>query len=316
MKERPVPEISIILTVYNSAKYLEECIDSLLNQTFCNFELIIVYDKSKDNSKEIIEKYLIVDKRIIFIEKEKKSGHPAAINEGLEIARGRYIAKMDSDDISLPNRLEKEYLFLENNKDYFLVGSNGIQIDENGNYLDIVKFNQELNINDFKNLTPLLHTSIMFRNINIRYREKFLLSEDTDLYLRALTMGLKLGNIDETLVKVRVTTTGICMTNWPRGQLFWDTALKFYYQRVKTGKDDYESFDEKEIMSIPTGDSMKNYLRSMVGLSLKNGNMEEAKKYFEEYKDKINFKTRIIYKIFFAFPGIYRLRLRIKNNLK
>jgi len=316
MIENNVPEISVILPVYNSGEYLEECIDSILNQTFGNFELIIVYDKSNDNSKEIIEKYLKVDKRIIFIENEKKSGHPAAINKGLGIARGRYIAKMDSDDISMPNRLEREYLFLENNKDYFLIGSNAIRIDENGKYLEAIKFKKDIDIENFEKFTPFIHTSIMFRNTKTRYREKFRLSEDTDFYLRALSMGLKIGNIDETLVKYRMRTTNICMTNWPRGQIFRDIALKFYYQRIENGTDQYDKLNEEDVMSVPTGDSMNNYLKAMIGFSLKNRNMEDAKKYFEEYSKKIDFKTRIIYTILFVFPSLYYIRFRIKSFVR
>ncbi|MEN6379639.1 MAG: glycosyltransferase family 2 protein [Methanofastidiosum sp.] len=312
MKKSPVPEISVILPVYNSTKYLEECIDSILNQTFDNFELIIIDDLSTDNSREIITRKKRENNRIVFIKNKKNLGTAGARNKGLEKANGRYIAMMDSDDISLPNRLEKQFSFLEENKDYFLIGSSGIRIDENGNYLERIKFKEDIYINSFKKSTPILQSSIMFRNINIRYREKFLLSEDTDLYLRALTMGLKLGNIEETLVKVRMRTTSTCMTNWPRGQLFQDLARKFYDQRIESGKDEYDSFDEKEIMSIPIGDSMKNYLKSLIGLSLKNGNIEEAKKYFEQYSKKIDFKNKIMYKIVFAFPILYSMRLKIK----
>lgn len=277
MIEKNVPDISVILTVYNSGPFLEECIESLLNQTYANFELIIVYDKSKDNSKEIIEKYMKIDKRIVFIENEKNFGLPAAINKGLEIARGKYIAKMDSDDISLPNRLEKEYLFLENNKDYFLVCSNGIRINENGNYLENIITDETLGDESFKKGNPVIHTSIMFRNIGIRYEDNLAFAEDYDLYKRALKLGLKLKNINEALVKLRMQPSSITMTKDPN----------------KNAND--------------------RYLKAMIGFSIKNGNITDAKKYFEEYKDKINFKTRIIYKIFFRFPIIYRLRLRIKS---
>ena len=125
-------------------------------------------------------------------------------------------------------------------------------------------------------------------------------------------MNLKLKNINEVLVKHRMNSSSICPTNYPRGELFQDIARKFYYQRIEKEGDDYDIFDEEEIMSIPTKGSLKRHLKSMLGFSIKNGNMDQAKKYYEEYKDKIDFKTRIIYKIFFRFPIIYRLRLRIK----
>ena len=230
------PDISVIMPVYNSSKYLEESIESILNQTFDNFELIIVYDKSKDNSKEIIEKYMKTDNRIILIENEIKSGISNALNKGLEISKGKYIARIDSDDISLPNRLEREYLFLENNKDYFLVGSNGIRIDEQGKYLEDIIYEEDPSINMSKE-NHIIHSSIMFRNTGIRYGANLLYAEDYDFYLRALNMGLKLGNMPEVLVKYRMNSSSITMTK----------------DNAKNSRD--------------------LYLRSMLGFSIKNGNI-------------------------------------------
>ncbi len=270
------PDISIILPVYNSGKYLEESIESILNQTFDNFELIIVYDKSNDNSKEIIEKYMKIDKRIIFIENETKSGIVNALNKGLEIARGQYIARMDSDDISLSDRLETEYLFLENNKDYFLVGSNGIRIDQEGTYLEDIKLDKNPSDALINKRCPIIHSSIMFRNIGMRYEDNLSYAEDYDLYRRALEIGLKLRNIQEALVKYRMRPSSITMT--------------------------------KDLNKNPRD----LFLKAMIGFSLKNGKIEEAKEYFKEYKDKIKFIDRIKYRIVLTFPIIYTIRSKIK----
>ena len=274
------PDISIILPVYNSGKYLEESIESILNQTFDNFELIIVYDKSNDNSKEIIEKYMKIDKRIIFIENETKSGIVNALNKGLEIARGQYIARMDSDDISLSDRLETEYLFLENNKDYFLVGSNGIRIDQEGTYLEDIKLDKNPSDALINKRCPIIHSSIMFRNIGMRYEDNLSYAEDYDLYRRALEIGLKLRNIQEALVKYRMRPSSITMT--------------------------------KDLNKNPRD----LFLKAMIGFSLKNGKIEEAKEYFKEYKDKIKFIDRIKYRIVLTFPIIYPIRFKIKLFLK
>ena len=270
------PDISIILPVYNSGKYLEESIESILNQTFDNFELIIVYDKSNDNSKEIIEKYMKIDKRIIFIENETKSGIVNALNKGLEIARGQYIARMDSDDISLSDRLETEYLFLENNKDYFLVGSNGIRIDQEGTYLEDIKLDKNPSDALINKRCPIIHSSIMFRNIGMRYEDNLSYAEDYDLYRRALEIGLKLRNIQEALVKYRMRPSSITMT--------------------------------KDLNKNPRD----LFLKAMIGFSLKNGKIEEAKEYFKEYKDKIKFIDRNKYRIVLTFPIIYTIRSKIK----
>jgi len=305
------PKISVIMSVYNTQQFLEESIESILNQTFTNFEFIIIDDKSNDNSKEIISNYMAKDCRIILIENETNLGIAAARNKGLEIARGKYIAIMDSDDISLPNRLEKEYIFLENNPEFFLVGSNAIKIDENGDYLEDINYCEDLNV--IVDRSRIIHTSAMFRNKNIKYRDKFYLAEDCDLVLRILSSGLEIKNINETLVKFRIRPSGISLNNTTKGKLFTQKAVEFYNQRLGTGTDDYEIFDEKEILDTPLDDSRKRYLRSIIGFSLKNGDTDKAKKYFEEYKEMISLKKRILYKIVFMFPFIYKHRLKIKT---
>lgn len=313
MVDNSRPDISVIMAVYNSEQFLEESIESILNQTFDNFELIIIYDKSTDNSKNIIDKYMKLDDRIILVNNENKIGVAAARNRGLEIARGDYIAIMDSDDISLPNRFEKQLSFLENNKNYFLIGSNAIRIDEKGNYLEEFKFEEDLS--NIQNHNPIIHTSIMFRNNKIMYREKFHYAEDYDLYLRILSIRLEIRNINEILVKSRMRSSSISLNNISKGKLFTQKAQEFYIQRIKTGKDEYDSFNEKEIlnlMNLKNEDSSKIYLKSVIGFSLRNGNIDEAKQYFKEYSKMINAKERIIYGILLSFPLIYSIRYKAK----
>ena len=100
------PLVSIIMSVYNSEDYLKEAIDSILGQTYANLEFIIIDDASTDRSLDIVKSYN--DKRILLIKNEVNIGLAASLNKGIEIARGKYIARMDSDDISLPERCEKQ----------------------------------------------------------------------------------------------------------------------------------------------------------------------------------------------------------------
>ena len=106
------PLVSVLMPVYNSEKYLMESITSILNQTFCDFEFIIINDGSTDNSGEILKKYEHADARIRIIEQPNK-GIAEALNRGLQLARGKYIARMDSDDICLPNRFTRQVDFME-----------------------------------------------------------------------------------------------------------------------------------------------------------------------------------------------------------
>ena len=105
------PMISVVMPVYNAEKYLDEAIKSILVQTCKDFEFIIINDGSNDKSLEIIEKYNIQDERIVLINRENR-GLIASLNEGIEKTKGRYIARMDADDISLPDRFEKQIEFL------------------------------------------------------------------------------------------------------------------------------------------------------------------------------------------------------------
>lgn len=113
--------ISVVMPVYNGQKYLSEAIDSILNQTFINFEFIIIDDGSTDKSEEIILSYN--DKRIVYIKNETNLQIVESLNRGISIAKGKYIARMDADDISLPQRLEKQLLFMEKNPNIDVVGT-------------------------------------------------------------------------------------------------------------------------------------------------------------------------------------------------
>ena len=107
--------ISVVLPVFNGDKYLSEAIESILNQTYINFEFIIINDGSTDGSLTIIENYRVKDNRIVVISRENK-GLIASLNEGIRIANGGYIARMDQDDLSLPTRLEEQVKFMDSNQ--------------------------------------------------------------------------------------------------------------------------------------------------------------------------------------------------------
>ncbi|MCI0471302.1 MAG: glycosyltransferase, partial [Candidatus Aminicenantes bacterium] len=107
--------ITVLMSVFNNAAYLREAIDSILNQTYTDFEFLIIDDASTDSSKEIISHYH--DTRIRLIENKRNIGLTKSLNKGLHKAKGEYIARMDADDISLPDRLAVQYAFLQENPD-------------------------------------------------------------------------------------------------------------------------------------------------------------------------------------------------------
>ena len=130
--------ISVIMSVYNDEKYLSKAVESILNQSYKDFEFIIVNDGSTDNSFEILEKYQQDDKRVILIEQDN-IGLTKSLNKAIDMACGKYIARMDSDDISLLTRFQKQIDFLEQNKDYALAGTNIAKIDISNNESEVNK---------------------------------------------------------------------------------------------------------------------------------------------------------------------------------
>ncbi|MGO9953181.1 MAG: glycosyltransferase family 2 protein, partial [Dissulfurispiraceae bacterium] len=126
-----MPEISVLMSCYNASKYLAEAIESILNQTFDNFEFIAIDDGSRDNTSDILKDYARADSRIILLEKEN-TGLTNSLNIGLKTARGKWIARMDADDVSLPNRFEDQLEFVQVHAGVILLGTSCIVIDQSG----------------------------------------------------------------------------------------------------------------------------------------------------------------------------------------
>lgn len=117
------PDISVIMSVHNEERFLGASIESILNETYKNFEFIIVDDKSTDNSLEIIKKYQKKDKRIRIIKNEENIGLTKSLNRALKLAKGEFIARQDASDISKKERLAEQINFLKENSDYSVVGT-------------------------------------------------------------------------------------------------------------------------------------------------------------------------------------------------
>lgn len=133
------PPVSVVMTVYNRQDFLAEAVDSILNQTFKEYEFIIIDDCSTDSSYQMALDYAKRDSRIRVHRHEVNQGIVGARNTGLHQAKGKYIAWMDSDDVSLPQRIEKQYSFMEKNPDVGIVSSNAFLIDEHSNRLSEIK---------------------------------------------------------------------------------------------------------------------------------------------------------------------------------
>lgn len=199
-----VPTISVLMPVYNCELYIKEAVDSILNQTFTDFEFLIIDDASTDKTVSVIKTYN--DPRIQLIEKPVNSGLTISLNMGLVLAKGIYIARMDGDDISLPKRFEKQVAFLDGNPEVIMCATSYSIIGDNEIFL-LPETHQEIKIN-FLTGNCIVHPSVMLRNNvivanNIIYDQQMEPAEDYDLWVRLLLIG-KLHNLQECLLRYRV----------------------------------------------------------------------------------------------------------------
>jgi glycosyltransferase involved in cell wall biosynthesis len=201
------PKVSVIIPVYNREKYVGEAIDSILAQSFPDFEVLLVDDGSTDNSVELMRSY--TDPRVRLVRNERNLGIPKTRNRGVQLARGDYIAILDSDDTASPDRLAKQVAFLDRHHDCVLVGSWAALMDEKGQAL---KRGKRRYVSPGEVKSHLLfhcwlpHSSVMARAATLRaygYREQYVVCSDFDLFVR-LARKYKLGHLPEPLVRQRV----------------------------------------------------------------------------------------------------------------
>jgi glycosyltransferase involved in cell wall biosynthesis len=204
------PLVSVVMAAYNAQEYLNIAIDSILLQTYKNIELIVIDDGSADQTAAIVKNYSGRRVRYYF---QKNQGLPAALNSGISKAGGKYIARMDADDISEPSRIEKQVGLMEKNKDVALVGTNFYLVDENGSYLDTSRHldrPEDLRLEIFTR-NPLGHGTVMVRKSVLGavggYDRKEPI-EDYELWWRII-QNAGAANIPEELYSWRVVSSGM-----------------------------------------------------------------------------------------------------------
>lgn len=292
------PEVSVVMSVYNEETYLRSAIESVLNQTFKDFEFIIINDCSTDKTVDILKEFEAKDNRIILFEKPINKGFKGFVenlNIGISKARGKYIARMDADDYCLPDRFEKQFNFLEENPEVFLTGSSMILMNENDE--EIGKMNALSQPDLIRKRTkidnPIFHPTIMFRNEpDLIYRDKFYACEDFDFHLRKLSENRILHNIPQPLLKYRILESSISRKgNSFVKRLFLEQAKTFYNQRIKSGQDGYENFDENEFLNIlnPDFQNSKSYLIYAANVAILYSRIEELKSINQKLKKQYHY---------------------------
>lgn len=200
------PRVSVIMPAYNAERFIGEAINSILNQTYRDFELIIISDGSTDLTPSIIKQYAKQDKRIRFFNNRRNRGLVYVLNMGLRKARGEYIARMDADDISRTTRFEKQVAYLDTNPD---VGVLGTVIEAFGIYRAYGIQKPVVELADFVDNNYVAHPTVMMRGsivrkYKFRYDPAYKHVEDYELWMRMIRVT-KIHNIMEVLLMYRVT---------------------------------------------------------------------------------------------------------------
>jgi GT2 family glycosyltransferase/radical SAM superfamily enzyme YgiQ (UPF0313 family) len=228
------PDISVVMSVYNGAAHLEEAVTSILQQTYANFEFIIVNDASTDGTGEILQK--IDDCRVLVITNPHNLGLTKSLNIGIKAARAPYIARMDADDLSLPHRFERQRQFLEEHPDYALVGSPYYQIDDNSRIRTLIEVpTRDADLRaGLRQQNWFGHGSVMMRREAVRqmegYDEQFEYAQDYDLWLR-ISEHFKIGNLEEPLYCWRASASCLSHSKSQEQEYFAGLARQKAAQR-------------------------------------------------------------------------------------
>lgn len=273
--------VSIVITTYKRPQFLRQAIESVLEQTFRDFELIIVNDDPEgDDAEKIVLSYR--DPRIVYIKNKKNIGGAKSLNKGLKIAKGDYIAILDDDDVWLSqDKLEKQVKFLDENPEYIIVGTSSIEVDkETGK--EVWRYTGEFGTENVENYlllkVPFAHSSILCqKDIMLRvggYTEDLVWGKDIDLYLKIAKFG-KFGFLPECFIKHR--------------ELFWKekNAREFFQKRCQG----------------------LFYHQKVIWRHRKN-----FPKFLLSYLD-VSFRY-LIFKVLRFFPVLYKMYKRVKTNIK
>ena len=298
-----MPRISVIMPVYNSEKYVSDAIKSVLNQTYSDFELIVINDCSKDHSREVIE--AIKDDRIVFINNEENKGFLYGLNYGISISKGEYIARLDDDDLSYPTRFEKQVSFLDERKDVVLLGTlmdslvDGKLISNNPLAIRSekqIRFSLLFGNHCIPHSSFMMRKKVMKKN-NIQY-ETFIQVPDYHMQTQMLEVG-EIACIPEVLVTYRIhaaQSTQVRSIKMKTEEI--DRARLWYLDRLNISKEDKESIKRGILRKLKNKQDVNSFTHAFLayaercGLSRENLEDKEAISFI--YRDIIRQQMRTV----------------------
>jgi len=239
------PKVSVLMTVYNDERHVAHAIESILSQTFKDFELIIINDGSTDGTLNVLNRYASNDNRINVLNQEN-CGTTISANNGVNAARGEYIARIDSDDISYPNRLAVEVLNLDANPQVGLVGGGAHIADESGQIIGMRNIFAKDPKRVLQSRCIFQQSDVMFRKSVFLavggYRNKFWNAQDYDLWLRMSEVsGIR--KLNEILGQWRLNRGGYTLARMHEQKSEVKKLKEFARQRREYGYDEYETYD-------------------------------------------------------------------------
>lgn len=247
-----MPKVSILMPVYNAEQYIVQALESIISQSFKDWELILINDASTDNSESVIMQY--EDDRIYYIKNTENLRLIKTLNKGIGYCDGEYIARMDADDICLPDRLKQQVDFLDNHPHYLMCGTNASVIDSNGRRTGKI---HNLTDNNYLQISLLfspsfIHPSMMIRKEILqqnKYDEAYKHVEDYELWCRIAKQG-KIANIDNELLKYRWHSTNVSVINNQVQNELKDKIIKEELKRLDIIPTDKELYCHKTTFQL------------------------------------------------------------------
>lgn len=287
-----MPKISVVMPVYNGEKYICETMDSVLNQTFGDFEFIIINDASKDRTEEIIKSYN--DDRIVYLINEQNLGVAGTLNRGLENAKGEYIARIDADDIAIAERFEKQVAFMDAHPDVGVCGSHIRIFEEDGAERDFIysETDKELRVDmlfnsGFAHPAVMLRKSVLDEN-NIFYNLEFEKAEDYRMWYDIMKKSMG-HNLQEPLLRYRHHSNQVTKTNVKEQTTAVTKMRKVMYDTLNLGTQEYLEVFSKICNGVRTFDEAEyKKARNWMEKSLASDN-EYDKKALKKVLSIINY---------------------------
>jgi len=297
-------KISVIIPTYNRAFLLPRAIKSVLNQTFQDFELIIIDDGSTDNTKDVVEEIKKKDKRIIYIYQDNQ-GLPKALNTGIKNTKGKYIAFLESDDEWLPEKLEEQIKLFRNN--IGIVSCNLVFINEITHKKGVYKLCPFTSIENFLhnphnyiyNNSSIIISRVVAKKIGL-WDESLKVFSDLDYYIRIIRAGYVIDFVKRSLVKYYIHDNNLSRD--------FNKSVDDYLSLLKK----HEEIEKEYPIAI-----YASYLRRLGTMCILNNNRIEARKYFKEsVKLQISIKNIIAFLLSYMGHNIYIKILNIRKSSK